>query len=153
MYNKNIIITETNVTKFTEDFLYDALDNFSEDESSYILIDSELTRRATIYNANQELEQQCLNLSLRELEEVTFKGMEHTARILGPELFDDYSICPITFTVTSSVAHDHQISSWDFNNLKEAESKVLFLVYWRVFSMYLRNPAPSISIILKKIRA
>lgn len=149
-YN-NIIVTATNVTKLSEDVLLEVFEQLPESNPTYILIDSELNRRADLYNRNEKLKIEQQIQTLVELQTLKsnihlvlhgFKGerTKYLIEKLGQEYVDDYAVCPITFKVTSDVAYkvDH-CGTWEHTSVKEAHSKLASLLYDRIYNRYIRD--------------
>lgn len=159
--NKNIKITASNVTKLSEDYLYEAIEDLAETHPDYHLIDSELTRRGALLVEslvklnNQKLEAEATLLRVKaELDDIfnNFKsGPKRSILIekLGSEFMDNYEVCLETFTVVSLVANPNQKSVHEFTNADDTMDKFTKLVYYRIYDKYMREPSTTSLTLIK----
>lgn len=157
-------VTKDNVTKLSEDALYLALNDLKETDDLFVLIDSELDRRAELYNTQlkkkQEDQLNSLKLSQAIQAEIQamflgFKGQKTLMLIehFGQEFIDDYTIDEITFTVYSKVSHElfNNPTSWEFDTIEKARCKMAKLIYNRVYDKFMREPTPQNLELLKRV--
>jgi hypothetical protein len=64
---------------------------------------------------------------------------------------DDYSIDESIFVVHSKVSHIHQASSWKFDSLEEAKSKMAKLIYDRIYDKFMRVPTQDSIELLRRV--
>jgi hypothetical protein len=149
MINKSIKVTVQNVTKLSEDYLYNILSDLSETHPDFDLIDSELSRRASLIVRSTEVAQQLQIETLTKFHQAQdeiieilsgYRGKKTIFLIekLGNEFIDDYEICFATFTVRSFVARPTQSSEWFHDDIEEAKAKYAKLLYYRIYDHYLR---------------
>lgn len=146
-------VSVDNITKLSEDALYLALDQFKESDPMYSLIDAELDRRAELRDralAKKHRDQlESLKLTQAIQSEISsifagYKGKKTLFLIenLGQEFIDNYTICEITFTVTSLVAQNSYSevpSSWEFDTIEKARAKKAKLIYDRIYDKFMRD--------------
>lgn len=157
-------VTNENVTKLSEDALYLALDGCKEGSDLFILIDSELDRRAQLQvdrlKQKQEAQLESLKLTQAIQAEIAaifegFKGKRTLILIenFGQEFIEDYTIDEETFTVYSKVRHEiyHNPTSWEFDTIEKARGKMAKLIYNRVYDKFMRDATPENLELLKTV--
>ncbi len=162
MFNKNIKVTAENVTRLSEDFLYNILNDLSENHPIFILIDAELDRRTAIAAATLEIQQKADIAKMAEFHQCQedikelfegFRGKKTLLLIdkLGSEFMEDYDVCHISFNVKSYVANANQNSEWFHDDLEAAYAKYARLLYYRIYDHYLRIASVEVSERLHKL--
>ncbi len=153
-----ITVNTDNVVKLSEGVLcerQDALYDQGQIESDeYVLIEAELDRRASLcrlYDLNKKkieiAKQTELQNRITEYEELRQSlGKRVTMRAMvdefGHEFIEQYHIDQ-DFKVHSAcfnIRNPNQPNVWQCGSRKEATNKVFYLVYWRVYDRYFREP-------------
>lgn len=145
-------VTIQNITKLSEDALYLQLEDLKSDDDMAILIEAELDRRAAALELTlvKKQQEQIRNLQVyhqiqSEMKDLFdgYRGKKTMLLVerLGGEFFDDYIIDEVSFTVRSLVAHNSGFdvpSTWECEDLKQANSKKAKLIYYRVYDKFMR---------------
>lgn len=144
------------ILNLSEDYLYNRLDDLfdqgKEDSEEYVLIDTELNKRANraiiSKRAQQqlELEQKIERERLtQEFEKITrdngkLNTMKAMVNEFGEEFKEDYYIDPEN-TVRSlcDVRHIEDIRKWECEDVFQAAAKVDQLIYYRVYDKFFRD--------------
>lgn len=147
-------VTNENVTKLSEDTLFLVMNELSEKDPTYILIDAELDRRIHLREEklkaahNREMESLRATQLVREQIQSIFAGIKGKKTLvliqnLGQDFVDDYVIDETTFTVFSKVRHPifDRPSSWECETMDQARTKVARLIYYRIYERFMRDPS------------
>lgn len=147
-------ITESNVSRISEDVLFNVLNNLDESDPQFKIIDAELNRRAELSRTQalktKELKMRHLVLvqSISNEIHVIFEGFNGPKTLmliekLGQDFIDNYTIDPETFTVHSHVAclsYNGEVNNrWEFETMEEANRKKAKLIYDRIYDRYMRD--------------
>ncbi len=131
-----------------EDYLAEMQESFAEDSNEYLTIEDELNRRAQSLSFKEE--------ARKAREEAKRSDLELIRSNLGispdsssawvpqaiQEFGDDYKIKQEPngrFNVHSYVAREFQNSDVDFPTMKEAEARVRYLLWNRMYDTYVRT--------------
>lgn len=153
-----VTVTILNITKLSEDFLYDRLDALydlgSVDSDEYILIDSELDRRNAVLIESERREKEAelarqveMERLIKEYESIRdSNGSRVTMRAMveefGNEFQGNYSIDDRLRVLSScfNPRNPNQQNVWQCSSIDDANKKVFYLIYWRVYDRYFREP-------------
>lgn len=153
-----VTVTILNVTRLAEDFLYDRLDALYDqglvESDEYVLIDSELDRRNSILREKERREKEAelakqveMERLIKEYESVRdSNGSRVTMRAMVEEFGNEFEgnyLIDDQLRVLSSCfnpRNPNQQNIWQCSTLEEANKKVFYLIYWRVYDRYFREP-------------
>jgi hypothetical protein len=157
-------VTKLNVTRFSEDGLYLALDSLKASDEMHPIIEAELDRRIEMEQEalrrrhNAQLESMKLTQAIQaELQEIFagFKGKKTLMLIenFGQEFIEDYIVDEVSCTVYSKVTHEvfNNPASWEFDTVEQARCKLAKLVYYRVYDKFMRNATTENLLVLKRV--
>lgn len=164
MEGRMLKVTKDNVTKLSEDALYIELGRISEKDLMYSLIEAELDRRCEVQSqmlAKRHLSQleslkvtQAIQAEIAQIFE-GFKGAKTIRLIenLGQDMIDDYTVCEVTFTVTSKLtqAFEHNLTSWECDSIEMANRKRAVLIYHRLYNKFMRDATKENLDFLKRV--
>ena len=150
------VIKASNLTRMSEDWLYDKLEELEESKNNLKLmkqISDELDKRAELYNKKVEaekekkrIEEQCRQQLLQEFEDIKEKnGSRITMRAMAEEFGDNYDgdyYIDNNYTIYSMCGSTMNINeSWGCDDYVSATKKKNQLIYYRVYNDYFRYGA------------
>ncbi len=158
-------VTISNVTRLSEDALYNALEGLPESHPDSVLINAEIDRRIEsaqrLVQKQHQMQLESIRLTHAIQDEIQaifagYKGKKTLILIesLGQEFIEDYTICDKSFTVVSLVAHRSNYdvpSKWEFDTIEKAISKKAQLIYYRIYEKFMRDATQDNLEILQKV--
>jgi hypothetical protein len=153
-------VTNLNVTKIHEDVLLNIINTLHEGSDLYILIDSELERRAALVAATK-LNVISQNRKLIELK-AEIQGLLETLKIgkmsllvtkLGSEFEDDYELNFTNFSIKSNAQsfNPNVNNYWEYENTDRMMIHFRNLIYYRIYDHYMRYPSEDAVTTLAKL--